>query len=102
MNFNSAKLSLAPMLDMTDKHFRYLCRIMCKNMLLYSELTTTGAILYGKNDFLEYSTQEHPIALQLGGADPSADRKSTRLNSSHQIISYAVFCLKKKKKIWRH
>ena len=79
MNFNSAKLSLAPMLDMTDKHFRYLCRIMCKNMLLYSELTTTGAILYGKNDFLEYSTQEHPIALQLGGADPSALAKCAKL-----------------------
>ena len=69
MNSPSHRLSLAPMLDLTDKHFRNLCRIMSKEMLLYTELTTTGAIIYGKNDYLAYEDIEHPIALQLGGSN---------------------------------
>ncbi len=64
------RLSLAPMLDITDKHFRYLCRLLCKEMLLYTELTTTGALIFSKNDYLEYSEEEHPVALQLGGNNP--------------------------------
>ena len=69
MNSTSHRLSLAPMLDLTDKHFRNLCRIMSKEMLLYTELTITGAIIYGKNDYLAYEDIEHPIALQLGGSN---------------------------------
>ena len=70
MNKLSHKLSLAPMLDLTDRHFRYLCRLMSKEMLLYTELTTTGAIIFGKNDYLEFNKDfEEPIALQLGGSD---------------------------------
>lgn len=70
MNKLSHKLSLAPMLDLSDRHFRYLCRLMSKEMLLYTELTTTGAIIFGKNDYLEFNKDfEEPIALQLGGSD---------------------------------
>ena len=58
------------MLDLTDRHFRYLCRILSKNMLLYTELVTTGAIIYGKGDYLAYNQEEHPVSLQLGGANP--------------------------------
>lgn len=79
MIYSAARLSLAPMLDMTDRHFRYLCRLMCKNMLLYTELTTTGAILFGKNDFLEFSEKEHPVALQLGGSNPQDLAKCAKL-----------------------
>lgn len=58
------------MLDLTDRHFRYLCRILSKNMLLYTEMVTTGAIIYGKGDYLSFNEEEHPVSLQLGGANP--------------------------------
>lgn len=58
------------MLDLTDRHFRYLCRILSKNMLLYTEMVTTGAIIYGKGDYLAFNEEERPVSLQLGGANP--------------------------------
>ncbi len=71
---NPRKVSLAPMLDWTDRHFRYLLRLVSKNMWLYSEMVTTGAILHGNNleRFLGYDPQEQPLSLQLGGSDPLA------------------------------
>jgi len=66
------RFSIAPMLDWTDRHCRYFHRLMSRNTLLYTEMVTTGAILHGKGDYLGYSEQEHPIALQLGGSDPQA------------------------------
>ncbi|MGR5338084.1 tRNA dihydrouridine(20/20a) synthase DusA [Vibrio gigantis] len=64
------RLSVAPMLDWTDRHCRYFHRLLSQQTLLYTEMVTTGAILHGKGDFLEYSEQEHPLALQLGGSNP--------------------------------
>lgn len=71
-NNDSRKVSLAPMLDWTDRHFRYLLRLVSTNMWLYSEMVTTGAIIHGNNRerFLGYSETEHPLSLQLGGSDP--------------------------------
>ena len=64
-------LSIAPMLDLTDRHFRYFARILTKSALLYTEMATTGAILRNKPEkFLEYNKEEHPVALQLGGNSP--------------------------------
>jgi len=68
--FQSNRLSVAPMLDWTDRHCRYFHRLLSQQTLLYTEMVTTGAILHGKGDFLEYSEQEHPLALQLGGSNP--------------------------------
>ena len=68
--FLASRLSLAPMLDMTDRHFRYLCRLLSKRILLYTELTVTGAVLHGRDDLVAYNEEEHPVALQLGGNDP--------------------------------
>ncbi|QSX40290.1 tRNA dihydrouridine(20/20a) synthase DusA [Shewanella cyperi] len=62
--------SVAPMLDWTDRHYRYFARLMSKEALLYTEMVTTGAILYGRGDYLAYNEEEHPLALQLGGSDP--------------------------------
>jgi tRNA-dihydrouridine synthase A len=59
------------MIDVTDRHFRYLCRLLSKRALLYTEMITTGALLH--NDparWLDYDAEEHPLALQLGGSDP--------------------------------
>jgi tRNA-dihydrouridine synthase A len=59
------------MLDWTDRHCRYFHRLLSQQTLLYTEMITTGAILHGKGDFLEYNEQEHPLALQLGGSNPA-------------------------------
>ncbi|PTQ02359.1 tRNA dihydrouridine(20/20a) synthase DusA [Vibrio sp. ZF 223] len=67
---HSCRLSVAPMLDWTDRHCRYFHRLLSQQTLLYTEMVTTGAILHGKGDFLEYNEQEHPLALQLGGSNP--------------------------------
>lgn len=65
------RLSIAPMMDHTDRHFRYLMRLITRRTLLYTEMVTTGALLYGpRDDLLAFSTEEHPIALQLGGSQP--------------------------------
>ncbi len=65
-------ISVAPMLDRTDRHFRYLLRLMAPRTLLYTEMVTTGALIYGDaGRHLPYSAEEHPVALQLGGADPT-------------------------------
>jgi tRNA-dihydrouridine synthase A len=65
------KLSIAPMLELTNRHFRYFARLLTKRTLLYTEMVTTGAILHNKPEkFLEYNKEEHPIALQLGGNSP--------------------------------
>ncbi|MBO8135543.1 tRNA dihydrouridine(20/20a) synthase DusA [Dickeya fangzhongdai] len=66
------RFSVAPMLDWTDRHCRYFHRLLSHNALLYTEMVTTGAILHGKGDYLAYSEEEHPLALQLGGSDPAA------------------------------
>ncbi|MCF6193670.1 MAG: tRNA dihydrouridine(20/20a) synthase DusA [Kangiellaceae bacterium] len=67
------KLSVAPMMDWTDRHARYFLRLITKQTLLYTEMVTTGAILNGDRDkLLGYDENEHPIALQLGGCDPVA------------------------------
>ena len=64
-------LAVAPMMDWTDRHCRYFLRLVSPNAWLYTEMVTTGAILFGDKDrFLMFDPAEHPIALQLGGADP--------------------------------
>lgn len=66
-----SKISVAPMMGYTDRHFRVLMRLINSSILLYTEMVTTGAILQGDpHRHLSFSTIERPLALQLGGADP--------------------------------
>jgi len=66
-------LSVAPMMDRTDRHFRYFMRQMTKHTLLYTEMVTTGAVIHGERErIIGYHPIEKPIALQLGGDDPKA------------------------------
>ncbi|MCJ8298768.1 MAG: tRNA dihydrouridine(20/20a) synthase DusA [Pseudomonadales bacterium] len=59
------------MMDWTDKHCRHFHRVISRNTLLYTEMVTTGALIYGDKDrHLAYNQSEHPIALQLGGSNP--------------------------------
>jgi len=68
----SRKFSVAPMMDWTTPHFRYLARILSRHTLLYTEMVTTGALIHGDTQrFLRYHESEHPLALQLGGSDPA-------------------------------
>ncbi|WP_269815502.1 tRNA dihydrouridine(20/20a) synthase DusA [Algibacillus agarilyticus] len=70
--------SVAPMLDWTDRHCRYFYRLMSTKAVLYTEMVTTGAIIHGKADYLQYSDAEHPVVLQLGGSDPEAMAQSAK------------------------
>ncbi len=64
-------LSVAPMMDRTDRHYRYFMRQITRRTLLYTEMVTTGAILHGDPDkLLRFDPLEKPIALQLGGDHP--------------------------------
>lgn len=66
------RLSVAPMLDWTDRDFRYLLRLISKHTLLYTEMVTTGALIHGNRErFLAHDALEYPLALQLGGSDPT-------------------------------
>jgi tRNA-dihydrouridine synthase A len=65
-------LSIAPMMDRTDRHYRYLMRQITKQTLLYTEMVTTPAIIHGDRDkLLNFSAEEKPLVLQLGGDNPS-------------------------------
>lgn len=60
------------MLDWTDKHCRYFHRQLTWHARLYTEMVTTGAIIYGdQHRHLDFNAEEHPVALQLGGSDPA-------------------------------
>lgn len=76
---NLNRFSVAPMLDWTDRHCRYFHRVLSKNTLLYTEMVTTGAIIYGKGDYLAFSEEEQPVSLQLGGSDPAALAQCAKL-----------------------
>ena len=63
-------ISMAPMMDCTDRHDRFFLRLISKNIFLYSEMIATGAILNGdKKKILEFNEFEKPVALQLGGSN---------------------------------
>lgn len=64
-------IAVAPMMDLTTRHCRYFMRVIAKHVHLYTEMVTSGAIIYGDQPrHLAFDRQEHPVALQLGGSDP--------------------------------
>lgn len=73
------RLSIAPMLDWTDRHCRYFHRQLSEHILLYTEMVTTGAILFGKGDYLKFNELELPVAVQLGGSDPVDLAKAAKI-----------------------
>ena len=67
------RVCVAPMIDVTDRHCRYFHRLLAPHVRLYTEMITTGAIEFGdRARLLDFNTQEHPVALQLGGSEPAA------------------------------
>ena len=73
-------MSVAPMLDWTDRHCRYLHRLLSRHTLLYTEMITTGALLHGDVPrHLRFNAEEHPLALQLGGSEPGDLAKAAKI-----------------------
>lgn len=65
------RMSVAPMMDWTDRHCRFFHRLLTQHTLLYTEMVTTGAIRHGDvQRHLRFNAEEHPVALQLGGSEP--------------------------------
>jgi tRNA-dihydrouridine synthase A len=74
------RVSVAPMMDWTDRHCRVLHRFITRRTRLYTEMVTTGALLHGDVPrHLDFSTGEHPLALQLGGSEPADLAQCARL-----------------------
>jgi tRNA-dihydrouridine synthase A len=79
---DSYRLCVAPMMDWTDRHCRFFHRLIAPNALLYTEMITTGAILHGDlNRLLDFNTEEHPVALQIGGSEPADLAKAAKVGA---------------------
>jgi len=86
---------VAPMMDWTDRHCRYFHRVLSKETLLYTEMVTAPALVRGGAlHLLEYSQEEHPVALQLGGSDPAELAQATKLgaDAGYDEINLNVGC----------
>ncbi|MRI34683.1 tRNA dihydrouridine(20/20a) synthase DusA [Endozoicomonas sp. OPT23] len=91
----SRLFSVAPMMDWTDRHCRYFHRLLSEHSLLYTEMVTTGALVFGdKERFLRHSPEEYPLALQLGGNDPEHLALSARYGeqAGYQEVNLNVGC----------
>jgi len=91
----SHRLSVAPMLDWTNRDFRYFLRLISKHCLLYTEMVTTGALIHGQRErFLGHDVSEYPLALQLGGSDPDALATCAKLgeDAGYSEINLNVGC----------
>ena len=89
------RLCVAPMMDWTDRHCRFFHRILAPSALLYTEMVTTGAVLHGDRErLLGFNEQEHPLALQLGGSDPSDLAECARIgrDRNYDEINLNVGC----------
>lgn len=87
------KVSVAPMMDWTDRHCRYFLRGFSPRVLLYTEMVTAAAILRGDRDrLLRYSPEEHPLALQLGGSDPEQLAAAARIGVEHGYVEINLNC----------
>ena len=77
---SASRLSVAPMMDWTDRHCRYFHRLLTQHALLYTEMVTTGALIHGDVPrHLRFNAEEHPLALQLGGSEPADLARAARL-----------------------
>lgn len=84
--FDAHRFCIAPMLHCTDRHFRYLARLLTKKSFLYTEMITTGALIYGDRErWLRLHEGENPVALQLGGSNASEMAECAALASEYNF-----------------
>ena len=95
----TSKVSVAPMMDCTDRHERYFLRLISKNTLLYTEMVVDEAINRGdKKKLLEFNINEKPVALQLGGSSPKLLAEATKVGEDfgYDEINLNLGCPSKK------
>lgn len=92
------RLSVAPMVDRTDRHFRYLVRQISRGVGLYTEMTVDQAVLRRAERLLAFHPEEHPIALQLAGSDPKTLAEATRIGEAfgYDEVNLNLGCPSKK------
>jgi tRNA-dihydrouridine synthase A len=91
----SRRICVAPMMDYTDRHCRYLLRLLSPHALLYTEMVTAQALVHGDADrLLGFDPSEHPVALQLGGSDPALLARAARMGAErgYDEINLNVGC----------
>jgi tRNA-dihydrouridine synthase A len=91
----SPTFSIAPMMDWSDRHYRSFIRLITQRALLYSEMVTAAAVVHGdRRRLLGFSAIEHPIVLQLGGADPALLGEAARIGEDfgYDQINLNVGC----------
>lgn len=78
------RFCIAPMMDYSDRHYRYFMRLLSPHARVYTEMVTTGAILHGDREYLlGFNAQEHPVALQLGGSVPADLARAARIGADY-------------------
>ncbi|MEL6235261.1 MAG: tRNA dihydrouridine(20/20a) synthase DusA [Pseudomonadota bacterium] len=88
-----ARLSVAPMMDWTDRHCRYLHRLMSRRVWLYTEMVTAQALLHGPAErLLRHHPDEHPVVLQIGGSEPEALAAAARLGADAGYAEINLNC----------
>jgi tRNA-dihydrouridine synthase A len=95
LKYNAHRLCVAPMMEWTDRHCRYFLRLISKHTRLYTEMVTAEAILFGKPErLLQFHAAENPVALQLGGSEPSRLAEAARIGSEfgYDEINLNVGC----------
>ncbi len=76
------RLSVAPMMDWTDRHCRFFHRLLSQRTMLYTEMVNTGAVIHGDaHRHLRFNEEEHPVALQLGGSEPDDLAHAARIGA---------------------
>ncbi|MEM9531320.1 MAG: tRNA dihydrouridine(20/20a) synthase DusA [Pseudomonadota bacterium] len=89
------QLSVAPMMDWTDRHCRYFHRLLAPGARLYTEMVTTGAIIHGDRErLLGFDPAEHPVALQIGGSNPDELAEAAKIGEDfgYDEINLNVGC----------
>jgi len=93
---NNYKLSVAPMMDCTDKHFRMLMRQISSETLLYTEMIVAQSLIYSdkKEKFLNFNHEEHPISIQFGGDNPKILKEAAQMAEDwgYDEINFNVGC----------
>ncbi len=94
-SFYANRLSIAPMLDWTDRHFRFMMRLICRHTLLYTEMIALEAVLRGDREkLLSFFPCESPLVLQIGGSDPFKMKQAAQIAESfgYQGINLNAGC----------
>src|SRR5918992_5483657 len=89
------RVSVAPMMEWTDRHCRFFHRLLSRRTRLYTEMVTTGAVIHGPRErLLGFDAAEHPVAVQLGGSDPRELAPAARISADfgYDEINLNVGC----------